>query len=321
MNTNLNSLSHMSPTQIEQFKIENHWEQNRTLAKPIPDKTKPWYEKIHKLMTGSSYEELLGGLFVKSMQEHKENDIYVDVGAGDGTALFEYLDFFPNGAKVIGIASTQPHNISKVIENDKNNSKFSFYLCDFNEFPTESLKGRVSLISDVKGAFRYSLYPHKVIDQMGKLLKTGGLVFIQTGYGIGIKPDMIPEKQNMLNSRQETQGSNQLLHLWFQTIKGFDVIQHEKTFENVESSIAINKEIIDNPDKWDNQMRDNQLIILRRNSDPVEVDPLVYDSEFVENWQKNSGEKHWDEWAPKYKWEMSEKSKELTKKIHKFVNQ
>lgn len=316
MNTiTLKSISQMNPHEINQFPVEKDWVQNRTLARQ-----KTSTEEV--LFGGgkvSSYEEVLGGLFAKSIQELKENDTYVDSGTGDGNALMEYREIFPHGANVIGIASTQPHDLSKVINKELADKKFSFYLSDFNNFPTESLAGRVSLLSDVKGAFRYSLYPQKVIQQMGKLLKTDGLAFIEMGYGIGIKPDMVTPEKNYLNSRQFTQGSNMLLHLWFQTIKGFDVIQHKKKFENIEKSIEINKEIIKNPHKWDDQMSDNQLIILRRNGDPVQVEPLTYDAEFLENWQR-SEKKYWDGWAPRYKWEMSDESKELTKKIY-VINQ
>jgi SAM-dependent methyltransferase len=305
------SIGHMKQKELNQFKVEKNWMQNRTLAKQ-----KRTHEQI--LFGGgqvNSYEDALGQLFSKSILELKENDIYLDVGAGDGNALFEYRELFPKGASVIGIASTQPHNLSQVIEKDLNDDKFSFYLSDINNFPTESLKGRISLISDVKGAFRYGLYPHKVIEQFGKLLKTNALAFIEIGYGIGIKPDMIPQEKQYLNGRQESQGSKMLLHLWFQTLRGFDVIQHKMMFEKVENSIAFNKEIIVNPQKWDDQMRDDQLVILRRNEDPVEVEPLAYDTDFVEKWQPIEN-KLWDLWTPRYQWEMSEKSKELTKKIN-----
>lgn len=305
----------MTQKEIDQYPIER-WMQGRALF----DNSKPSNSSIY-YFGGHSYKWVLDSrldkyakvrLFDDTMKNLTHKDIYLDVGAGNGKAIKEYRQLFPAGAKVIGIGSTQPHEeaIQDVIEQDKNDEKFSFYLDDFTKFPTEALAGRVSVITDVIGAFRYGRDPAQVIRQVGKLLKEGGLVFFKFTYSDGIKVPQGYDKFVVWNRPKDS--SSHLLYLWFQTIRGFDVLQEDMTLEE---SKAFQKEIIDDIHKVASRRFAEYAIVLRRNADQVEVDPLIIDPKVDQDVSRNKeGGIYWDEWIPAYTWEMSAYSQSMLKK-------
>jgi SAM-dependent methyltransferase len=311
------SISMMSKGQINAFKKVERWTQNRVLfpeRSSWSDNTKNEFDFGYwgrDCYLSSFYCESVDAL-KKIMSDLNGNDIYLDVGAGDGHAIHQYRDLNPNGAKAIGIALTQPGNIERVIEAEKRDEKFSFFLCDFKEFPTESLAGRVSVITDIKAAFCYGLDPAGVIQKMGTLLKEGGLAIIDFGYYQGIHPPSQIENISYLENEKKI-GSRVLLHLWFHTIKGFDVLKPQKDFEK---SLEINSRIMEKPNICDIHRFGENLIILRRNSQPVEADKLIPDPEFVHKWSiLKDSEKNYDSFSPNYTWETSGTSETLLSKL------
>lgn len=316
------SISKMPKDEIVSFKKVVNWVQRRTL---FCDEETSWDGRMDSrgslcYFGGSSYDGFFPGGKGKNvlkdiMRTLKSNDIYMDVGAGDGHAIHQYREVFPQGAEVIGIASTQPHDIERVINEEKRDGKFSFYLADFNEFPTESLAGRVSVITDIKGAFRYGLNPTCTIKKMGALLKEGGVAIIEFGRGLGIDPpSLIEDKYNVLDSRHKDWfGSKMLLHLWFHTIKGFDVIQKNM---DLEFSRQIHAKVIEKPEAYERDNFGLDLMIIRRNSDPIEVEELIPNPKFIKDWSEiEDSERDYDDCCPKYTWKTSEASEALLAKI------
>lgn len=314
---NCPSISQLSFDEISAYKKIDGWVQNRGLFdQPCSwcgDNEKNLKEFNPSYLGASSYENLFHGDFLKNrMKDFTSEDIYMDIGAGDGLAIHQYREMYPEGAEVIGIASTQPTCIERVIEEEKKDNKFSFFLKDFLDFPSKSLRGRVSFITDIKGAFRYGLDPVNVIKKMGELLKEGGFAVISLGYGIGINPTLIPEKCITMDDRRKYQiGSACLMHLWFHTIQGFDVIQ-----KNVEESSKLHHEIMENPKKYDGNFYGYETLVLRRNNQPIEIEELIPDPDFVSEWSNTpESERYYDGFWPKYSWKTSQSSEALLSKI------
>lgn len=311
------SISKMSQDEIASFKKIDNWVQNRTLFKEPSSwsggKTEECFN-FSNFGVGDSYPSLCGAL-KNIMNGLTSDDVYMDVGAGDGHAIHQYREIYPEGAKVIGITSTQPANIQRVIEEEKMDEKFSFFLADFKEFQTEPLSGRVSVITDIKGAFRYGLDPAGVIQKMGDLLKEGGLAIISFGGRIGIKPpSLIEEKYIALNSKErDFIGSSMLLHLWFHTIKGFDVIQENM---DIEKSRKIHSEVMEKPEKFRKEYFGQETMVIKRNNQPVEADALVPDPAFIKEWSETpDSKKNHDCFCPFYTWKTSGTSETLLSKI------
>jgi len=318
------SISQMSEDQINSFNKVDGWVQSRTLFDDpcFPcswsgGKTEEGLNLYNMAATCYCNEFIIADadVFRKIMSDLKSDDIYLDIGAGDGHAIHQYREMHPDGATAIGVALTQPRHIERVIEAEKKDEKFAFFLCDFKEFPIEPLAGRTSVITDIKGAFRYGLDPAGVIKKMGALLKEGGIAIIALGYGLGINP---PSQIKSFVSKKR--GSLTLLHLWFHTIKGFDVLKQQKSFEE---SLKINNELLETPKEmkyFQDYAYGNELIVLRRNSQPVEAEELIPSPEFVNTWSKlEDSEKNYDCFWPKYTWKTSDASETLLSKI-KEVN-
>lgn len=316
------SISKMSPDEIASFQKIDGWIQNRTLFNEPSSWSSGKKEKGFSLCCFGvgSYQSSLENHVTKGalknvMNDLTRDDIYMDIGAGDGHAIHQYREVYPEGAKVIGIASTQPANIERVIEEEQKDEKFSFFLADFKKFPTERLSGRVSVITDIKGSFRYGLDPAGVIHKMGNLLKEGGLAIISFGCRIGIKPRRpIKEKYIALTSKErDFTGSSMLLHLWFHTIKGFDVILENM---ELEKSRKIHSEIMEEPEKYEEEFFGNDIMVIRRNNQPVKVEKLVPDPAFIKRWSKIADhEKNYDWFCPFYTWKTSDTSETLLSKI------
>lgn len=204
-----------------------------------------------------------------------------------------------------------------MINEEKNDQKFSFFLADFNEFPIESLSGRVSLITDIKGAFRYGLNPAGTIKKMGTLLKEGGLALIDFGYGLGIDPPSLIKDEYLAlgNKAKYGTGSKMLLLLWFHTIKVFDVI-----YENMdlEDSRRMHSEVMEKPEKCDFFLHSDEFMIIRRNNHPIEIEELVPNPTFIKTWSERP-EKDYDSFWPRYSWKISDASEALLSKI-KWLN-
>lgn len=57
---------------------------------------------------GASYENVIPlgvkkGMLRDAMSSLKSDDIFMDIGAGDGHAIHQYREIYPDGAKVIGM--------------------------------------------------------------------------------------------------------------------------------------------------------------------------------------------------------------------------
>lgn len=303
------SISRMTLAQRGQYCKISNWVQNRTLFEnQNPKKSSLNYG-------GDNYADALmvqsKSIFRETMNNLQKEDIYMDVAAGNGAALIQYLEMFPAGANVVGVNLTQPLEVEKIIEKDANDERFSYYLSDFKTFQKSSLVNRVSVITDIQGAFRYGCDPVQMINQMGTLLKEGGMAFIDLGYGIGIVPDGVPAEVINLDSRgKEFIGSTLLMQLWFHTIKGFDVIQEGL---NVEDSIKFHDQIMEKPQEVDKYAPSRQAVYLRRNNQPVKVEPLTPTYNFDLEETKVSGA--WDIIYPRYSWELSDESAALLSKV------
>ena len=71
MHVNCRSIGHMNQEELNQFKVEKNWMQNRTLARQVRTSE----QILFSWGQVSSYEEVLGQLFTKTILEFKENDI------------------------------------------------------------------------------------------------------------------------------------------------------------------------------------------------------------------------------------------------------
>jgi SAM-dependent methyltransferase len=232
-------------------------------------------------------------------------DVYLDSGCGDGAAIIEYRTVFPQGASVVGISATCPNQekISALIQKDEEDQKFSYCLCDFNNFPTSHLEGKVTLMTDILGALRYGGNPTRFIEQAGKLLKPGGKLYIRYAWSDGIE---IPKDDRYIRMGGRPD-SCQLFHLWFYSIRGFEVLEPQKTAE--ESHIFREKCLKEDDDIFElSRNKDKNIVVLLRNNDPVQADTLIADPRFAEGSEKD---RNFDYWYPFYKWEMSDYTKSL----------
>lgn len=301
------SISNMELEEINKFSIENYVQERKLFN----DGTEECLVQFG-YFGGESYKSTLsdaGKLFVETMKHLTEDDVYFDVGAGDGNALRQYRALYPEGALVAGISFTQPkEKIEDLINRDRTDDKFSFYLGDFKKFPADFFAGRVAVMTDILGAFRYGYDPACIIRQAGIMLKEGGLFFIKYGYADGIK---IPEGYTQFKKRDV---GGRLMGLWFQTIKGFDVLQEDMTLDE---SRSFRERIFTHLQDVDLHAFKPYVAVLRRNSDPVEVDTLVADPFFADEECKKT--KYWDAWYPNYTWIMSENSRSLIKDMPFYV--
>lgn len=295
------SISRMSSEELNRYPFEKTWVQNRKLFYyVVPPESR--YSKGYK--GGYSYEEELkyGRDFFKNIFSNlQREDIYLDSGAGDGEAILEYRQKFPEGAQVIGISKTQPIALEKIVGVEREDTKFFYYLADFNQLPLDSLANRVSVMTDIKGAFLYSLDPVLVIQRIGGILKEGGIVIIDYAHARIKIPKEYEDRLFLSNKGQTASGS--LMHVWFRMIKGFDYIECPCDQKGEEDRKEMESKNLFFPDfYWFNE----HVAILKRNRDPVEVDRLICD----ENAHKMYEKKEWPaSWAPEYTWELSERSR------------
>jgi SAM-dependent methyltransferase len=306
------SISNMHPEKIKEFGTEEYVT-IRTLKTALPKEALGKYN-----YSGSSYLESFGGTMgigkslIEDLEKLQPQDIYLDIGCGEGAAIKEYRESYPEGAAVVGVSVTPPSqkNMAATVQKDHTDEKFAYCLGDFNQFPTDALKGKVSIITDVIGAFRYGQNPTRYIEQVGKLLKPGGKAYIRFLRNDGIEvPKGGAFDALYLGQRMD---SCDLLRLWFHTIKGFDVMQPGKTLEesrkyqewcftetpNLYKINSLQKEICSFPQ-----------IVLQRNADPVQADQLTAHPHFAT--PKAESEKNYEMWYPSYEWKMSDYSKEL----------
>jgi SAM-dependent methyltransferase len=304
-----NSISNMSPEKIREFGTEEYVT-IRTLKTELPEGALGRYN-----YSGSSYLEsfgrIIGKRLIGDLEKLQPQDIYLDIGCGEGAAIKEYRASYPDGAAVVGISLTRPseENLAQVVQKDQNDEKFAYCLDDFNKFPAEALKGKASIITDVFGAFRYGQDPTRYIEQVGKLLKPGGKVYIRFLLNDGIE---VP-KEGKFNASYlgERKDSSDVMRLWFHTIRGFDVIQPEMTQE--ESRKYHEWCFKEAPDLYKIGSKQKESggpqVILQRNADPVQVDQLTAHPRFAT--PKAESEKNYEMWYPSYEWKMSDYSKEL----------
>jgi SAM-dependent methyltransferase len=302
------SISTMPPEKIQEFESESRVA-SRTLFKSITRRSdlSPFF------YGGYSYEETLGRMgkvLTDDLSQLGAQDVYLDSGCGDGAAIIEYRTVFPQGASVVGISATRPNQekISALIQKEKEDKKFSYCLCDFNNFPTSHLEGKVSIMTDIFGVLRYGCNPTRFIEQAGKLLKPGGKLYIIYAWADGI---IIPKdgRFNYLNRPD----SNDLFGLWFYTIKGFDVLEPEKSLEE---SRAFQENCFKD-EKNLSKLRINQeshRLILVRNKDPVQADTLIAHPYFANEVSEKA--KNFDYWCPSYTWEMSDYTNSLFANKH-----
>lgn len=307
------SIGKMNENELSQYSAVDNWVQNRKLFNVQVQKKDSKHESYESSINTWMYDNEQH-IFNRTFARLQNTDIYVDVGAGDGKALLQYRKIHPTKASVIGIASHLPHSIEKIKKLDAEDNKFSFYLCDFKNFSIGSLAGKVSVITDIKGAFVYGLDPVHMIQKMGEMLKDGGLVFINTAGKVRLQ---VPENCPGLFPSKEINLSQDLLHVWFRTIKGFDYVDRE--FEDWE------KKLYRRPDSFDESATKSEhpismtlfyfrpdVVILRRNSEAIEIDPLIAHPNIVENWEKAA--KHTNAWHANYTWEVSERTKTFLSK-------
>lgn len=307
MNVSPRSISSLTHEELNQYPIELNWEQGRGLGIGYCDLSNEGYP--HHCNANSYCEEIevdarrVESLLEETMDNLTHDDIYIDVGAGDGRALKEYRLLHPNGAAVVGVASTLPYKdvLNSIINQDRSDAKFSYYLGDFKTFPTESLEGRVTVITDIFASLRYGCDPAQIIRQTGKLLKEGGLVFFRFSENEQIT--LIANHKHSVSSYKRIS----LFQLWFRTIKGFDVIE-EKT--QINKSRELSARISNDHSKLRVRWFNPFAVILRRNADPVEVDSLNLNPQ-----GKNINEcRKISDWSPNYTWEMSSYSQSFLPK-------
>jgi len=145
-------ISQMDSSQISRFNTSPNWIDGRKLLKQEQDslnRVSGWGYAVP-----NSYEGIFQSnqveIFKQALKDLNQNEIYLDIGAGRGQAIMEYLSTYPQRAQVIGIVNTRPTlGTEELIELDKNNPQFQYYLCDILQFSVPSLYGRVSLITDM----------------------------------------------------------------------------------------------------------------------------------------------------------------------------
>jgi SAM-dependent methyltransferase len=303
------SISNMPLEKIQKLDFENY-KKTRTLLETPTDH---YYGGAH-----GSYEGELGrfGKVLKNdLSQLNEQDVYLDSGCGDGVAIIEYRELFPQGAAVVGISVTCPSKdkIPELIKKARNDQKFFYYLNDFNDFPTRHLEGKVTIMTDILGAFRFGCNPTRFIEQAGKLLKPGGKLYIKYTIVDGIEK---PKEANFIDWNVGRTDSNNLLHLWFYTIRGFDVLEPEMTLED---SRAFQEKCFNEAEnlralRWDKQQN---RIVLQRNNEQVQVDTLIANPRFES--LAHERQRILDNWYPHYKWEMSDYTKSLIKNKHMTI--
>jgi SAM-dependent methyltransferase len=267
------SVGKMKDKQLSQYPENKVWAQSRGLFHQERSEFSLSYHG------GYSYEEALnnaGKLFKETISNLGSDDVYVDIGAGNGNAIMKYRETFPNGATVIGIANTKPHDIEKIKETECKDSKFSFYLSDFHQFPIDAITGKVSVVTDIQGVVRYGRDPAGTIQKIGQLLKEGGLAFIDFGALMAIKLP-IEEGLNILCFRGSP--CKLLFHVWLHTIKGFDVLQDDAK-DDAEMKIFSRKVLQDPTHNVGRHWFGEGVVVMRRNRDPIEIDRLIHEKDY-----------------------------------------
>lgn len=137
-----------------------------------------------RTLNPAHYSESYGGLldptFIDTLYSPKTQR-WLDVGAGEGMALIDYLYGVAGGASVVGITveTDWRYNGFRIQAARDFPGRFRFYKGKYLEDPSYSPEtlGHFDIVTDVYGAFSYSNTVDVVLQKIGDLLKVGGHFF------------------------------------------------------------------------------------------------------------------------------------------------
>ncbi|NGX44163.1 MAG: hypothetical protein K1060chlam3_00327 [Candidatus Anoxychlamydiales bacterium] len=254
--------------------------------------------------------------FLEIIKRLTPEDIIFDSGCGTGTAGEDYVKTCPKGAVFYAVGITPPRNPEDDIEWLKRDhlEHLHIFLHDMLEFPTDSLHGRVSVVIDIHGAFRYSGQPSKILAKLAEMLKVGGMLFLTFGNNNTVDVSPYEDKITILARKKlMDQGSNALLFLYLTSIQGLKTIVPQKlTSDEALKRLGLSKNSFFNRDLLINNPFKRQTISwgFVRTEEPIALDPLYIDKEKPQTF--NGIE------IQKYCWEVSNRNKKLLEKVDRI---
>ena len=310
------SISKMSEADREKFRRSNDiyktWEVGRRL---FDDPSKRAIDKEDNYQFWIRINNENYDLFRKKIEALTSDEIFFDSGCGNGVAGEDYAKAYPKGATFIGVTLTRPdmeNEDAKWLKRDRS-PRLHLFLHDILEFPTTSLHGRVSVITDIHGAFRYSGQPSKALTKMAEMLKIGGTLFLVFSGTETVDVSTYEDKISSCKKKELiAQGSSALLFLYLSTIRGLKVIGPEEgiTPKLIQERFGLCKDSSYDYDTVPEIGYWNCCWVFERTEEPLALDPLYKEGDDSQVYDTHNFQKFF--------WQVSERNKYLLDKLYDF---
>ena len=170
--------------------------------------------------------------------------VVVDVGAGVANALMDLLKAKSSRIeKAVAISANKPSTIANNHGSLAEDSRFSYHKGFIEDFSSDELGemgvlGESDLIFDIMGALQYSHDITSVLNQYGRMLKVGGLLYTSfvalNARHIGSK-----NRKGKVTAFLDRNGAEISALEFFQRIEGVEVVHSEEVVvQNVEHDIS-----------------------------------------------------------------------------------
>lgn len=126
---------------------------------------------------------LLGSTFAREITQLQPGQWWIDVGAGRGTAIIDYLERDGSAGGVVGITVDVPKYDRRDKALTKYGDRFRYlsgrYLEEY-DVPNELPRARV--VTDFYGAFAYSPHLDEIVAKSAQMLEVGGHYYVLNGF-------------------------------------------------------------------------------------------------------------------------------------------
>lgn len=115
--------------------------------------------------------------FLKELFHLKNGSRWLDVGAGDGSAAFDYIFSKKGRADVMAISVERKNNKFVLEESQRPNGRLKYLTGKFIEEYSVDELGRFDFVTDVYGALSYAPQIDVIMQKIGDLMQVGAIFF------------------------------------------------------------------------------------------------------------------------------------------------